>query len=106
MPLYVDSETPDENIARLYYIDSELIGDDGVTGYKIEYYYSNRINTSKTDIVPAPDGTRIEESDISQNILDNLKTDYIHVRTVNGTLTVKGSINYNIIAYIICKCKM
>ena len=100
VPLTV-TENEDENIIEIYYVTDDGNPDptDPVnrSTYKIEYYYNETIDNTKTDIVDAKIGDIIEKQDIDEKILRNTITGYEFSRVENIPLTISKITKENII---------
>ena len=97
----VISENVDENVIKIYYEKpsnpEENPEEKDKIYYKIEYYYSGKLDSVKTEIVKAKIGERIERVTIAEKIGANMSEGYICATVLNIPLTLSDDINNNIV---------
>ena len=75
----------------------EIPVEDDSTIYKVEYFYDNEIDTSRTEVVDSKLGDRVSRADISENIVVNTLEGYKLFTVLNVPLKVKGNVEENVI---------
>ncbi len=93
----------DNNVIKVYYNKEniEVPGEDPKpntkVGYRVEYYYENKIDNTKSELIETEIGNIITEKDIGINIVANIKEGYKLLTVVNVPLVASQNIENNVI---------
>ena len=92
LPITIKGEI-DENVVKVFYISDSL---ENQTGYKIEYYYDSKLNSSLTEALLINKNAEITEDMIADKIEKN-KAEGYKFFTSNLPIIVGENINTNIV---------
>ena len=100
-PLIV-SEDIDNNVVKIYYVKANPENPDepidiNKTAYRIEYYYDDKIDNSKTELIETEKGTEISREELNTKLEANSKEGYKLLALVNAPLKVTENIENNVI---------
>ena len=100
VPLTISSNI-NNNVIKVFYTSGNINPDDpddpeNTTGYRIEYYYNNILNTTKTEVVVEEKNTEITQEQIQRKIDENAG-EYKFLSVINVPLIVTPNINNNVI---------
>ena len=103
IPLKVSEDT-ENNVIKVHYTsikkdpenpDEPIVEEKA--GYKIEYYYDNKIDTVKTEIIEAEKDSIVSKERIQEKIDSNAKEGYELLTLLNMPLKVSENIDNNVI---------
>ena len=94
-PLTVTGNT-DNNVIKIFYVEDKQ--EQEVSAYRIEYYYDNEIDNSKTELIQdVRVGTVVSKEEVNAKITSNIKDGYKYLASVNVPLTVTTNVESNVI---------
>ena len=103
IPLKVSEDT-ENNVIKVHYTsikkdpenpDEPIVEEKA--GYKIEYYYDNKIDTVKTEIIEAEKDSIVSKERIQEKIDSNAKEGYELLTLLNMPLKVSDNVENNVI---------
>ena len=99
IPLTISKDV-NNNVIKVYYKEVSGSGeepDENITSYKIEYYYDNILDTTKTEIIDAKIGEEVNQEEIKQKAELNETEEYKVVTILNERLVISEKVDENVI---------